>query len=172
MEPLVFPEMTLCDALDYATLIEEEARERYAELAEQMESHHNFEVARFFRFMLKVESAHEVRILGRRKRTFGDAPTRVNRAMLFDVEAPEYDDVRATMTPREALAVALRAEKKAHAFFEKVLEQVKDPDVRALFTELRDEEIEHAGLVEREMAKLPPDAKFRAEDFEDEPVGH
>ena len=33
--------------------------------------------------------------------------------MIFDVEAPDYDEARAFMTPRQALEAALRAEKKA-----------------------------------------------------------
>ena len=43
--------LSLKDALDLATLIEEEAHERYLELADQMEQHRTPEPARFFRFM-------------------------------------------------------------------------------------------------------------------------
>lgn len=169
---LDFAKLTLCDALDLATIIEEEAKDRYEEFAGQMELHHNPDAAAFFLFMLKIEALHEGRIATRRRELFGDAPRKVKREMIFDVEAPEYDEVRATMTHRQALELALRAEKKAFAFFDEAIKHVSDAEVRALFAELREDEIEHAGLVEKELAKLPPDAKLKAEDVEDEPVAH
>ena len=46
-----FSALTLKDALDLAILIEEEARERYEDFADQMEQHHTPEAGRFFRFM-------------------------------------------------------------------------------------------------------------------------
>jgi rubrerythrin len=91
--------------------------------------------------------------------------------MLFDVEAPDYDEARAFMTARAALGVALRSEEKAHAFFVAALPQIEDADVRALFDELRKEEIEHQELVRRELAKTPPDPELSAADFADDPVG-
>ncbi|MBI2393938.1 MAG: rubrerythrin [Deltaproteobacteria bacterium] len=167
-----FTKLTLCDALDLATIIEEEAKERYEEFAHQMELHHNPDAAAFFLFMLKIEALHEGRIAGRRRELFGDAPRNVRRELIFDVEAPEYHEVRSTMTHREALETALRAEKKAYAFFDAAMKHVADAEVRSLFSELREDEIEHAGLVEKELAKLTPDSKIKAEDVEDEPIAH
>ena len=59
---------TLCvrDALDLAILIEEEAKERYAELAAQMELHHTPEAAAFFRFMVANEAKHGEQLAARR----------------------------------------------------------------------------------------------------------
>jgi len=74
------------------------------------------------------------------------------------------------MTPRQAMLAALDAEEKAHAFFVAALPQVKDAAVKALFEELREEEVEHQDLVKKELAKLPPDPVLRAEDVEDEPT--
>jgi rubrerythrin len=165
-----FGKLTLRDALDFAALVEEEAKDRYGELADQMDIHHNPDVAGFFRFMLGVESKHEDRLAERRESLFGTAPRTVQREMIFDVEAPEYDEARATMTVRHALEAALRAEEKAYAFFDAALAKVGDPTVRALFTELRAEEREHQELVKKELAKLPPDPVMTAEDADDEPV--
>ncbi len=165
-----FAKLTLRDALDLATLVEEEAKERYGEFADQMDLHHNPDAARFFRFMLIVEGKHEDMLAERRKQLFGDEPRTVRREMIFDIEAPEYDDVRATMSPRNALEVSLRAERKAFDFFDAALGGVKDPTVRKLFEELRDQEREHEALVQKEIAKLPPDAALTAEDVDDEPV--
>ena len=74
------------------------------------------------------------------------------------------------MTVRQALGASLRSEKKAHEFFVAALDKVTDSEVRALFTELRDEELEHQHLVEKEIAKLPPDAAISGDAFEDDPV--
>jgi rubrerythrin len=167
---LDYASLTLCDALDLAVLIEEEACERYEEFTDQMELHRSPDAARFFRFMAENEEKHRVELAVRRKQLFADQPTRVRREMLFDIEAPEYDQARAYMTAREALETALVSERKAWAFFDHTLPHVKDEAVRALFEELLAEELHHQELVEKELAKLPPDDPFRQEDFEDEPA--
>ena len=42
--------------------------------------------------------------------------------------------------------------------------------MRALFQELRDEELQHQALVQAELDKLPPDSGLSDEDFVDEPA--
>ena len=49
----------------------------------------------------------------------------------------------------------------------RALRSVKQPDVKALFEELRDEEAEHVRMVEEIIAKLPPSAKVDIEDEDD-----
>jgi erythrin-vacuolar iron transport family protein len=164
--------LPLKDALDLAILIEEEAKERYQEFADQMELHHTPDAAAFFRLMVWNEEKHREELQERRTRLFQDAPSAVTRAMLFDVEAPDYDEARAFMTAREAMQAALACETKAHAFFLAALPRIQDPGVRALFEELRDEEVEHQELVRKQLAKLPPDPPVRPDDFADEPVAH
>ena len=158
------------DALDLAVLVEEEACERYTELSQQMETHRNAEAGRFFRFMADNEAKHRAALAARRYLLFGSEPTAVHRAMIFDIEAPDYSEVRALDTERMALRVAMRAEEKAHDFFVAALEQVTDSEVRKLFTELRDEEVHHRELVEEQLSRLPPDPALTAEDYADEPV--
>lgn len=165
-----YTRLGLRDALDLAILIEEEARDRYEELADQMELHHTPEAARFFRFMHGNEEKHRAVLAERREAVFRDAPVHVTRAMIFDIEALEYDEARASMSVREALAAALRSEEKAHGFFAAALESVADPEVRELFAELRDEELEHQRLVHREIEKAPADPLLPGSAWEDEPV--
>jgi rubrerythrin len=165
-----FSRLSLRDALDLAILIEAEAEERYGEFAHQMEIHHTPEAADFFRRMVQNEARHGARLAEQRTARFGDAPRSVTRAMLWDVEAPDYDQARAFMTARQAMQAALRSEEKAHAFFVAALPQVHDPEVRALFTELRDEEVLHQTLVTNELAKLPADPAVQPDAFEDEPT--
>lgn len=162
--------LDLRDALDLAVLIEEEARERYQEFVDQMEAHRTPEAAAFFRIMAANEEKHRAELWHRRRELFLEEPVRVTRAMLFDVEAPEYDEARAFMTERQALEASLRAERKAHAFFEDAIPHVSDALARSLFRELRDEESLHAELVRRRLDALPPDPPFAPGAFADEPV--
>ena len=165
-----FTALTLKDALDLAILIEEEAKERYEDLTAQMELHHTPEAARFFRFMAANEEKHYAELSTRRKELFGSEPARVNRGMLFEVEAPEFDEVRVFMSAREALQVAFRAEKKAWTFFVEATPRVADLRVQALFAELREEEVRHQRLVLAELEKTPPESALRHQDVADEPV--
>jgi erythrin-vacuolar iron transport family protein len=165
-----FEKLALRDALDLAILIEEEAKERYEEFTAQMESHHTPEAASFFRFMVGNEAKHEAELEARRAMLFGDSPRTVTRAMIYDVEAPDYDEARAFMSPHAALKAAFRCEEKAHDFFVAALPRIQDPDVKALFEELRDEEIEHQKLILKQIAKLPPEGGTRPDDWVDDPV--
>ncbi len=165
-----FGTLDIMDALDLAILIEEEAKERYEEFADQMELHHTPEAASFFRFMISNEEKHAQQLSDKRRALFHDAPTRMSREMLWDVEAPEYGEVRAFMSPRQAIEVALQCEVKAHDFFDSALQHVTDAQVRELFKELREEELEHKSLLEEEMAKLPAIPDVNPDDYADEPT--
>jgi rubrerythrin len=167
---LDFAGLSLQDALDLAILIEDEAHDRYEEFAAQMEQHCTPDAARFFRFMAQNEAKHGEALSARRRVLFGDAPRLVAGSAPFDVEAPDYDEARAFMTPRQAMGVALRSERKARSFFEEALPAVKDEEVRRLFQELREEEVEHEALVRAELAKLPADPPVDEEDFVDPPA--
>jgi rubrerythrin len=120
--------------------------------------------------MVENEAKHGRELQARRAQLFQDAPSGVTRAMIFDIEAPDFDAARAFMSPRKAMEAAMASEVKAHAFFVAALPALKDPEVRSLFEELRDEELEHQLLVKVELNKLPPDSGLSDEDFVDEPA--
>jgi demethoxyubiquinone hydroxylase (CLK1/Coq7/Cat5 family) len=132
--------------------------------------HHTPDAARFFRDMAVNETKHGTELTERRQKLFPTEPRKVTRDMLWDVEAPGYEAARMFMTAHDAMEVALEAEIKAHDYFAAALQHVTDPDVKALFTELRDEEIEHQDMVKAAMAKLPPRPTITGEDVADEPV--
>ena len=167
-----FAALDLQDALDLAILVEEEAQERYVELVDQMEMHHTKGAATFFAAMARNEQRHGDELRARRRALFGDAPRRVTSGQLWDVEAPGFDDVRIYMTARQAMDTALRCEVKAHEFFVNAIPHIQDADVKKLFQELRDEEVLHQALVREAMRNLAPEPDSRADDYEDEPVGH
>ena len=165
-----FSALSLMDALDLAILVENEAQERYEEFAAQMDQHRTPEAASFFRFMAGNKAKHGRELAARRASLFQGAPRVVTPAMIFDVEAPDYDAARAFMSQRRAMQAALASERKARAFFDAVLPGIKDPEAHALFLELRDEETQHESLVQAELDKLPPDSGFQDDDFVDEPA--
>jgi rubrerythrin len=164
-----FSKLSLKNALDLAILVEDEAEERYTEFATQMEAHHTGDTAKFFRFMAMNEAKHGQELAARRKQLFGDEPVEVDRSMLWDVEAPEYTEARAFMSLRQALEVALDAETKAFDYFDQAIPQLENDEVKALFAELRAEEVEHQDMVKAEMAKLPDAPEFDPDDFVDPP---
>jgi rubrerythrin len=165
-----FGSLSVQDALDLAILVEEEAQERYLEFVDQMEQHHTPEAARFFATMARNEQKHGEELRARRHSLFGDAPRRMKRSMLWEVEAPEYDQSRAFMSARQAMEVALVSETKAHEFFVRAIPHIADPEVKRLFPELRDEEVLHQSLVREAMRSLPLSDEPDAGDYEDEPV--
>jgi len=167
---LDFEALSLRDALDLAVLIEEEARDRYQELAGQLLLHRNGAAAKFFTKMVRVEELHRTALLEKRERLFGRQGSSLSRQLIFDVEAPDYDTVRANMTERDALLTALRSERKAYRFFCQALEHVDQREVKALFTELCAEELEHIRLVQLELDRLPDEGPLADADLFDEPA--
>jgi rubrerythrin len=167
-----FPNLSLRDTLDLAIAIEEEAKERYDEFAEQLDAHHNPEVAKFFRFMSANEVKHAEVLTVKRSELFGDEASTADTSVLFDVEAPGYDGARAFMSINDALEVALSAEIKAYDFYHDSLPSVKDAKVNALFVHLREEEARHQAMIKEIMAKLPEMDTFDPDDFVDPPTAH
>lgn len=163
-----FGSLTLQDALDLAILIEEEARDRYEEFAKVVGGRYAGDAADMFRLMASYEMRHRAELAERRRARFGDAPPAVSRDQLYDVEAPDRGKPRVFMSARQALEVSLSSEEKAFEFFSSALPHVKDPEVHALFAELRDEERKHQELVRARLEKLPPGPDVEEEDA-DEP---
>jgi len=155
--------LSLMDALDLAKLIEMEACHRYQMFASQLGSSGGYDAGAFFATMAENEAKHGHELEARRKTLFADAPAKLTLDDLFDVEAPEMGAPRRGMSTVQAFEVGLAAEKKAYDFYDMALPGISDPDVRALFTELRDEEAEHVEMLKEAMAKLPPSASAEIE---------
>lgn len=161
--------LSLMDALDLASLIELEAKRRYTEFAESLGSRGGDDAGAVFRSMAVNETKHCDEIAERRLKLFGEQPAKVTLDDIFDVEAPDFGEVRWNMSAFKAYRLALYSEQKAFAFYDEALEYVKQPDVRALFEELRDEEAEHVNMLVKIIANLPPEAEVELEDEDDDP---
>jgi rubrerythrin len=167
---LDYSKLTLMDALDLATLIEVEATKRYTQFAEQLGNRTDDDAASVFQSMAVNESKHGEQIAERRLALFGDRRPNVRLDDIFDVEAPDVGAPSQNMSPLKAYWVALASEKKAFAFYDQALRYVSQPDVKALFEELREEEAEHVQMVEAMIAKLPPSARVDLEDEDEDAV--
>jgi rubrerythrin len=161
--------LTLMDALDLATLIELEAHRRYTQFAERLGSRDLDDAGAVFESMAVNENKHAEQLAERRFALFGDKPPQVKLDDIFDVEAPDAGAPRSNMSPLRAYHVALSSEKKAFEFYDQALRHMNQPDVKALFEELRDEEAEHVAMLKAIIAKLPPSAAIDLEDEDTDP---
>ena len=156
---LDFSSLSVKDALDLATPIEEEAYKRYRFFSNQL-GRGGASPGSFFASMAENEEKHGEQLSEKRKAMFGDAPARVSLEDLFDVEAPDVGAPRRSMSLLQAYELAKSSEQKAYDFYNEALPSISDPDVRILFVELRDEETEHVRMIEEAIAKLPPNANI------------
>jgi len=133
----------------HAIAMEREATERYTELAQRMSDEGNEEVAALFARLAAHESEH---LAALRRRTAGVAlPALDTDYSWIDSGAPEtlaHDFVFRLMTVQQALSIALRAEKRAKAFFEQAQRVADDPAMRSLAREMAAEEAGHIGMIE------------------------
>jgi len=161
--------LSLMDALDFAILIEEEARQRYEMFSSQLgRSGSAYDAGSFFASMAKNEAKHGTEILERRMALFGKVPMKMKMDDIYDIEAPEMGAPRRGMSTLQAFELGLAAEKKAYDFYDMALPGITDPDVIELFTELRDEELEHVEMLKEAMVKLPASASVETENDPDD----
>ncbi|MDX9722309.1 MAG: ferritin family protein [Myxococcota bacterium] len=170
MAKLNLSTISLMDALDLALLIEREARERYELFAAQLGYGGGYDAGAFFASMAESEAKHGHDLEARRKALFGDTPAKMKSEDVDEIEAPEMGAPRRGMSVVQAFEVGLAAEKRAHDFYESALPHITDPEVRALFIALRDEETEHLEMLQAAMAKLPASASEMIEfDLDESP---
>lgn len=153
-------DLDLMDALDLAILVEIEAQERYEEFSRQIGSSAPDDAGAFFSQMVINESKHAADLRLKRKQLFGDSLGRMTLEKLYEfqeIEAPEFDRAHSFMSAKQALLVALASEVKAYEFFEKAEKTVSNLEVKALFKELKEEELHHQLLVKDLISSTPGD---------------
>jgi len=158
--------------LAYALALELEASERYATLAEQMQSHNNPEVAELFQEMSRIEKLHVQNVLEQAAaRDLHDLSPVEFR--WDDPEGPETTDMGEAhylMTAHHALRLALHNEKRAHEFFAMIAANATDGELVHLATEMAAEEQEHVALMEAWLTRYPAPSDDWSDD-PDPPVG-
>ena len=150
------PVPTLEDFMSRAYAMELEATERYAQFAEQLDTHNNREVAQLFRKLAQIEGLHAKRILG--EMGWPELPA-LPPAFAWDgAEAPEtapFDALHYLMQPYHALELALANEERAERFFARLARAATTASVRKAARELEAEEREHVDLVREWMKRVP-----------------
>lgn len=166
------PAGTMAGLLYHAYVIEAEAETRYLELAAQMETHNNAEVAALFRKLAAYEGEHAAHV-GAIRPALPRPPLDPWDFSWMGHEAPEsiaHQSVRYDLTPREALELSREAEKAAEAFFRNLAERSEDAEITELARTFAEEEKMHVRLIEKALKKYPAE-KDRTMDDWDEPVG-
>jgi rubrerythrin len=142
------------ELLNRAIAIEREAADRYAEFARFMSDHDRDELAALFAELARLEGDHARARLGA-----GDVPVQAEATDRWLESGPPspaaHEWLLRLMAPRDALAIALSAERRAQRFFADLAEQAGDDALRRLATELAEEEAGHAAKLERLLAAEP-----------------
>ncbi len=151
------PITDLPELLAHAHAIEQEAVERYADLAAQMETHNNPELAAMFGKLTRIERIHADQILARAKgmQLPHIPPWEYKWPEAESPESPDVSAVHYLMTPHHALSMALAAEQRALRFYEVAAKVAVDGGVRALAEEFAEAEREHVRLMGEWLARYP-----------------
>jgi len=148
-------EYTLPEFLAHAVALEDEAADRYLELADMMEAHRNDEVSRVFRDMNRFSLLHRDEIRARvgsielpklksweyRWRT----PPEVGGEEAFDY----------MLEPFHALKYARANEVRAMEYYRSVANGAQDPELRRLAGEFAGEESAHVAALDKWLALTP-----------------
>jgi rubrerythrin len=142
----------------HAIAIEREAVERYTEFSWRMADADNDAAAEVFGGLARLEAGHLDGLLKRARGMQLPALAPHEYAWL-DAGAPETaarELVYRLMTARHALEIALAGEKRAAAFFERVVLTAGDAELRALAAEMAADEDQHVALLEQLLETTPP----------------
>jgi rubrerythrin len=149
------PPRTVDEFMAYAWAMEVEAAERYEELAEQMDTHHNAEVSGLFAKLARIEGKHRDQIMAQMG---WNRPPDTGAFRWETPEGPEttdYGELHYLMTPYHALKLAEHNEMRAAEFFEHFAAARLPDAVRAAAAEMAAEEREHVRLINEWLAKYP-----------------
>ena len=157
--------------MSQAYSMELEATERYAQFAEQLDTHNNREVAQLFRKLSTIEALHAKRIL--EEMGWPSLPALPVPCAWGDGEGPEsapLDAPHYLMQPYHALQLALACEQRARQHFEAIAAGKAPKKVRAAAAEMAEEEREHVRLIEAWLTRVPqPTADW---DHDPDPPGN
>jgi rubrerythrin len=155
---------TLPEFLAHAIALENEAAERYLELADMMEAHRNDEVSALFRDMVRFSQLHRDEIKARvgaielpRLRSWEyrwRTPPEAGGEEAFDY----------MLEPFNALRYARGNEVRAMEYYRSVAEGSKDAEVKRLAGEFANEEAEHVAALDQWLARTPrPSSTWEAD---------
>ena len=163
------PVRTLDELFAIAHAMESEAAARYAEIATRMANEGNPALAELFARLSADEQGHLDGVVHWSERQRGTAP---NPALIRWQLPDSFDDEGASTTdPRllsayRALAMAVRNEERAFAFWSYVAAQAESPEVQRAAETMAHEELGHVAALRRERRRA-----FRADRSRGQGVG-
>ena len=143
----------------YATAIaiEREAAARYREFAHQMAGYGNARTAELFLRLARFESEHAERLLEKTAGMKLPSIEQMRRGLIEGncSEVATYEFLYRRVLPHHALLMALAAERRAKAYFERARKASADPEIRKLSAAFAREEAEHIAWIEEALAAEP-----------------
>jgi len=159
------PSHEYSEFMSRAYAMELEAVERYAQFAEQLDTHNNREVAELFRKLSAIEALHAKRIL--EEMGWPSLPVLTPAYAWEGSEGPEtapFESVHYLMQPYHALEIALACELQAQKYFEQIASGSAPQQVKAAAEEMAGDERGHVTLIRAWMKKVPQPAAGWDED--------
>lgn len=140
--------------LAHAIKLEQDAADRFGQLADVMEACGNREVGKLFRRLSDYSRLH---LSDARARSgFREMPEQTDVAFVWpDLESPETAAIWAAdpfVGREEALQIALDAERAGLDYYKKILDTTDDPEIKALAREFVDEERGHVAELDKWIA--------------------
>jgi len=162
---------TLEEFFAHAIAMEEEAADRYLELADMMEAHRNDDVAKVFREMVHYSNLHRDSI---RARAGSRALPKLKSWQYRWRHPPEVGDEDGfdyMMEPFHALMYARANEMRSMKYYRSVAADAQDAELERLGNEFADEEKEHVQALDKWIAMTPrPSEPMQADPDALEPV--
>ncbi|HKI64307.1 MAG TPA: ferritin family protein [Burkholderiales bacterium] len=142
-----------------AHAIEVEASARYRVLAREMQASGNARTAELFLKLAQLEAGHADKL---EQAAAPELQARAREQLLArkggQTEVPNYEFLYRDVPPYHALIMALESERLAKAYFERIRENARDPEVKKLAAEFARDEARHVAWLEKALAKEPQPA--------------
>ena len=146
---------TLPEFLAHALVLEQEAAERYLELADMMEAHRNDAVSSVFRDMHRFSLLHRDDI----RRRVGDIELPQLKSWQYRWRTPPETGGEEAfdymIQPFNALAYARENEVRAMQYYRSVAANTQDAELARLAKEFADEEAAHVEALDKWIEKTP-----------------
>jgi len=137
-----------------ASAMEQEAAAKYAELADEMKRQNRSDLAAIFSDLAAAERDHADSVTrwsqSRRGRAPDSALVRWEAPETFDSEAASEVRNSRLMTPYRALAMAVRNEERAFAFWAYLAAYSADPEIKNAAEAMAREELGHVSILRKE----------------------
>lgn len=165
---MVSKEMALF--LAHAVELETEARQRYEELADTMDSHYNTEVAVFFRRMGAEAAQHaaEVADIAKGLELPALKPWEFDWLEAEPPETTSFESVHYRMSLHDAMLLAMKNEQAAHDYYQHVVERASDKEAARLASQFANEELGHLKELQHMISDVPASGPYQKEE-DDEP---